>query len=247
MFCYTLVIETISIKSYEKVKCKKCGTQTRKLNLARRRKRCTVGRLSCTKCPNFSTTSQADLSYHIARKHPRVWAKNTYKCKTCLEDFFGSYALRKHRSSQHGLPKRTSSLHMDTLLEDIDDAELKVELISCNHLFVDSELEKGKHCVFNIALLSYSYSCVNENLDHVLNQLNCGAKVNLAVGFVLKNFEKALERVDTVLLRKSVRLWRGLNSCVPRMIWPTWKINCRTNLVLIFAQEKEWSLKGVFF
>ena len=172
-----------------KVTCENCGTQTKKLNLARHKKRCSVGTLYCTKSTNFSTTSQADLNYHIAKKYPRVRAKNTQKCKICLEKFSGFYALRKHSGSQHGNSIKTSNLDMDTLLEGIDDAELKEELNACNHFLVDSELEKGRHCVFNFAMSSFNNSFLNDKLDHVINQLKCAAKVNLAFGFVLKNIE----------------------------------------------------------
>ena len=78
---------------------------------------------------------------------------------------------------------------MDTLSEYIDDAELKNELISCNHFLEDSELEKGRHGVFNFAISSFNNSFLNDKVDHVFNQLKCLTKVNLAFGFVLKNIE----------------------------------------------------------
>ena len=177
------------IKRNEKVTCENCGTQTTKPNLARHKKRCSVWTLYCTKCPNFPTTSQADMNYHIATKHPRVRPKNTYKCKICLEEFSGFYALRKNRSSQHGIPIRTSNLDMDTLLENIDGAELKDEPNSYNHFLVDLELGKGRHCVFNFGMSYFNNSFLNEKLDHVSNQLKYAAKINLAFRFVLKNIE----------------------------------------------------------
>ena len=82
-----------------------------------------------------------------------------------------------------------SNLDNDTLPEGIDDAELKGELNSCNHFLVDSEPEKGRHCVFNFAMSSFNNSFLYKKLDHVFNQLKCAAKVNLAFGFVLKKFE----------------------------------------------------------
>ena len=89
----------------------------------------------------FRKTFQADLNYDNAKKHPIVRAKNT-KCKICLEEFSGFYALRKHRNSQHGIAIKISNLDMDNLAENIDDADLKEELTSCNQFLVDSELEK---------------------------------------------------------------------------------------------------------
>ena len=78
---------------------------------------------------------------------------------------------------------------MDTLLEDIDDVELIEKPNSCNHFFVDSELEKGRHCVLNFAMSSFNNSFLNEKWDHVFNKPKCAAKINLAFEFVLKNIE----------------------------------------------------------
>ena len=158
-----------SLNRNKNVICENCDTQTTKLNYARPKKSCSVGTLFCTKCPKLSTTSQADLNYHIAKKHARVQAKKNYECNFCLEEFCGFYALRKHRSSQHGMPIRTSVLDMDALLEDIDDAELKEELSSCNYFVVDSELEKGRHCVFGFAKSSSNNSFLNKKLVHTFN------------------------------------------------------------------------------
>ena len=154
-----------------------------------RRGRYSAGAFYCTKGPNFSKTTQAVLIHHIAEKHPRVRAKNTYKCEYCLEEFYGFYGLWKHKNSQHGLPKSTSNLDLDILLEDINDAELREELNSCNHFLVDSELEKRIYCVFDFATSSFDDSFLKENLDQVFNQLKRAAKVNLAFGFVLKTIE----------------------------------------------------------
>ena len=38
-------------------------------NIERHKKICSAGTLYCTNCPNFSTKSQNDLNYHIAKKH----------------------------------------------------------------------------------------------------------------------------------------------------------------------------------
>ena len=90
-----------SLKRYEKVTCEKCGTQTTKVNLARHKKRCSAGTLYCTQCPNFSTKSQNDLNYHIAKKHSAPKLDITIKCKLCFQEFPGFYALRQHRNTQH--------------------------------------------------------------------------------------------------------------------------------------------------
>ena len=81
---------------------------------------------------------------------------------------------------------------MDTFLEDIEDAEMKEELISCNLFLIVSELEKERHGVVHFVMSCFNSSFLHEKLDHVFNQLKCAAKVHLVCGFVLKNIENEL-------------------------------------------------------
>ena len=53
---------------------------------------------------------------------------------------------------------------------------------------------KGRHFVFNFAILSFNNSICNEKLNHVFNHFKYAAKANLAFGFVLKNIEDGLCR-----------------------------------------------------
>ena len=91
-----------SLNRYEKVTCENCGTQTTKPNLARHKKKCSAGTLHCSHCPNFSTTLQNDLIYHIAKKHSAAEPDITFKCKLCYAELPGFYALSQHRNTQHG-------------------------------------------------------------------------------------------------------------------------------------------------
>ena len=72
LICQTPNIEMPSLNRNEKVTCENCGTQTTKLNLARHKKSYSAGTLYCTHCPNFSTKSQSDLNYPIAKKHSHL-------------------------------------------------------------------------------------------------------------------------------------------------------------------------------
>ena len=101
-FCLTLFTQTPSLNRYERAKCENRSTQTTQPNLARHKKRCSIGPLYYTECPNFSTLSQDDLKYHIAKKHsvPRPSIAN--KCKLCHAEFPGLCALRQHKDFQHG-------------------------------------------------------------------------------------------------------------------------------------------------
>ena len=103
LLCQTPIIEMPSFNRNEKVTCENCGTQAAKLNLPRHKKRCSVGTLYCTQCPNFSTKSQDDLNYHFARKHSAPKPDVIFKCKLGYQEFPGFYALRQHRNTQHGM------------------------------------------------------------------------------------------------------------------------------------------------
>ena len=92
-----------SLNRYEKVSCEKCRTQTTKLNLARHRKSCSTGTLYCTQCPNFSTKSQNDLNYQIAKKQSAPKLDVTFKCKLFYPEFPGFYASHQHKNTQHGM------------------------------------------------------------------------------------------------------------------------------------------------
>ena len=106
-----------------------------------------------------------------------------------MEEYSGFYAVPKDTCSQHGIPIKISNLDKDTLLEDINDTELKEQFNSCKHFLVDSEIGKGTHSLFNFAMSASNNSFLKEKKDHVYSQLKSAAKVNLAFGFVLKNNE----------------------------------------------------------
>ena len=74
-------------------------------------------------------------------------------------------------------------------MEDVDDQSFREELQSCRHFLVDSEIQKGRHSVFNFAVNNLTAQVIEEKLDRVLDKLKCVAKLNLALGFILKNIE----------------------------------------------------------
>ena len=155
IFCYNSIyllsdsdllhylLEMPALDRNAKVACDNCATLVSKQNLAKHKKKCSVGTLYCSKCSNFSTKSQKVLNYHIAKKHGTSKPKTTHTCKVCKEEFAGFYALRQHKSKMHGLKvKKTDS---SSLVNDIDDDSLKEELLACEHFLVDSEFERGRH------------------------------------------------------------------------------------------------------
>ena len=185
-----------SLNRYEKVTCENCGTQTTKLKLARHKKSCSAGTLYCTRCPNFSTKSQNDLNYHIAKKHSAPKPAITFKCKLCFPEFPGFYALRQYRNTQHGMQigSRTRDMDVGHIVGDVEDHRLREELRSCQHFLVDSELERARHKVFKYAVENLNKTIVNEKLHHFFHNLKCAAKGNLSFGFILKNIEDGTYR-----------------------------------------------------
>ena len=78
---------------------------------------------------------------------------------------------------------------MRSLADAGDDKSLEEELQSCRHFLVDSEIQKGTHSVFNFVVNNLTAQVMEEKLDRVLDKLKCAAKLNLALGFTLKNIE----------------------------------------------------------
>ena len=171
------------------VTCGNCGTSVTKNQLFQHKSRCIGGTLYCAICFNFFTKSRDDLYYQIAKKHAIPREKITHKCNFYFEEFSGFYALRQHKTNEHGIRVESPEFYVNNLVED-DEADLKEELQACQNFLVDSELENGRHRVFSFAMSTSDNSLINKKLDLVFKGLKCAAKVNLAFGFVLENVEE---------------------------------------------------------
>ena len=181
----------------EKINRKHCGTQVTRNNIVRHKKRCSVGTLFCTQCPNFSTLPQDDLIYHVAKKHNVPRHSITYNCKLCHAEFPSFYALRQHKDAQPAtqIGFGASSIDVKEIVGDVDDQSLRVKLASRKNFFTDTKMENGRHRVFNFAMSSFDIPLLNDKLDYVFEEpTKCAAKVNLAFGFVLKNIEDGMCR-----------------------------------------------------
>ena len=111
----------------DKLACNNCGTLVSKKNLTRHKKRCSAGTVFCSQCANYSTKSQNDLNYHIAKKQGPPKSAIAHVCMVCKEKFTGFYALRQHKSQVHGHTLKTST-DSSPLPNDVDDDNLKEEL-----------------------------------------------------------------------------------------------------------------------
>ena len=83
---------------------------------------------------------------------------------------------------------------MEDIVGDFDDQSLREQLESCKYFLTDTEMENGRHRVFNFAMSSFDISLLNDKLDYVFQEVKCAAKVNFAIRFVLKNIEDGMCR-----------------------------------------------------
>ena len=180
----------------KKVACEHCGTQVTRINLSRNKKGCSIGTPYCTQCPNFSTSSQDDLNYHVAKKHCVPRPSITYKFERCHAEFPGFYSLCQHKNTQHRTQTGfgASNFDVEDIVGDVDDQNLREHLESCKHFLTDTEMENGRHRVFNFVMSSLDITLLEDKLDYVFKELKCAAKVNLAFGLVLKNIEDGMCR-----------------------------------------------------
>ena len=72
---------------------------------------------------------------------------------------------------------------------DNDSESLKEELAACQHLLDDMHAEHGRQEVFNFSLSNLDIKEINEKLNKFLANLNCAAKINIALWFLLQNIE----------------------------------------------------------
>ena len=242
----------------EKITCDNCGTQSTKRNTVRQKTRCSARTFRCTQCRNFSTTSQADLKYHIAKKQTTPRVKFTHKRKFCAIAFSGFYALRKHKTNEHGIQKKSTEIDVNNLLED-NDAHRREKLQACEHFLVDSKLEKGRRRVFNFDMSTFDNSLINKKLDFLIKELKCAIKFNLAFEFVLKNVENASCRCfyahqnitvmetpklectpdDTISLKEKLQKMDIVDLCTPEKANTKWKFYKLTNLTVFAGVIKD--------
>ena len=175
----------------KKVTCDNCGIQTTKLNLARQERRCSIGTSYRSQSPSFSTKSQEELKYHFARKHSAPKPSVTFQCELFCQEFPGTYALLRHKNTQHGFSINTANVDPNDIMNAVDDANLLEELRSCQHFFVDSQLDCARHQVFNCAIGSLKTKILDEKFDHFFNNLKSAAKMDPTFRFIPRNIEDA--------------------------------------------------------
>ena len=177
------------------------------------------------------------------------------------------FALRQHKNSQHGtqIGFGASNIRVKDIVGDVDDQRLREELESCKHFLTDTEVENGRHRVFNFAISSFDLALLNDKLDYVFKELKCAAKVNLAFGFVLKDIEDGLCRYfyaqenNTVMERSKLVCTQAdmtnlkdrkqkmyfVDVCTRERSNTKWKFHKLTNLTILLRYSKmyPWVVK----
>ena len=134
------------------------------------------------------------MNYHIAKKHAPSSSKQSRVCSSCEKDLSSYYSLQEHRRKEHGAKQRKPSDTVADLNKIVEEEgeegeRLKEELSACQHFLVNTEMENGRHKVFNFQMPKLDTKIINEKLEEVFNKLNSAAKINIALGSVLRNIE----------------------------------------------------------
>ena len=186
---YSVYYKNASPYTANKVTCEHCGNKVTRNDFVRHKKRCSAGTLYCTQSRNFSTLSQGYLNYHVARKHSVPKHSISYKFKLCHAECLGFFALRQHKNTPHGTQIGFGAGNIDVrdIVGHVHDQSLGDELESFKHFLTETEMENGRHRVFNFAMSSFDIPLLNDKLDYVIKEMKCAAKVNLAFEFNQKN------------------------------------------------------------
>ena len=175
----------------------------------------------------------------------------------CHAEFPGFYALRQHKNTQHGkqIGFGASNIDVENIMGDADDQSLREELQSCRDFLVDYEIQKGRHSVFNFAVNNLTAQVIEEKLDRVLDKLKYVAKLNLALGFILKNIEDGKFRFfyahenntlleqsklvsnkdDMTKLKEILKKTDVIESCTKERSNTKWRFFKLTNLTIFAA------------
>ena len=136
------------------------------------------------------------MNYHLAKYHAPKDVKLSTVCTVCLEEFPSFFSLRQHKRRKHGTSIKVGTISSEKLKEvleseelDQNNEQLQQELSACQHFFDDTEMENGRHRMFNSRLSKLDLNEINEKLKEVFEKLNCAAKVNLALGFILRSVD----------------------------------------------------------
>ena len=251
-----------SLNRNKKVQCGDCGNLYVRAHAARHRKNCVRGVISCSECMYF-TYNQQEMNYHVAKKHAPSTSKQSKVCSSFEQEFPSYYSLHEHRRKEHGAKQRKPSdtvADLNKIVEEEgeDGEKLKEELSACQHFLVDTEMENGRHKVFNFQMSKLDTKIINEKLEEVFNKLDSAAKINTALGFVLRNvetgeyryyyahenntlFEKShllCTKADLITIQGKVEKFDIVEQCTQERQNTKWRFKLITNVTIFAALLK---------
>ena len=105
-----------------------------------------------------------------------------FVCSFFEQEFPSYYSLQQYRRKEHGAKQWRPSdtvADLNKIVEELgeDGEKLKGELSACQHFLVDTEMENGRHKVFNLQMLKLDTKIINEKLEEVFNKLDSAAKI----------------------------------------------------------------------
>ena len=132
----------------------------------------------------------AEMNFQSSKKHAKSTPKST-KCVSCEKEVPRYYSLQQHHKKDHGLKASDSAADLNKIFENEEDSDqLQDELNACQHFLTDTEVENGRHKLFNFQNSKLDLYLVNEKLNQVFEKLDFAAKINnVALTFVLRNIE----------------------------------------------------------
>ena len=172
---------------------------------------------------------------------------------------FMLYVNTKTLNMDHKWGSERKKIDVEDIVGDVDDQSLREELESCKHFLTDTELESGRHRVFNFAMSFLDMFLLNDKLDYVFKELKRAAKVNLAFGFVRKNIEDGMCRyfyahenntimersklvctqTDMTNLKDRMQKMDIVDICTRERVNTKWKIYKLTNLTIFASLLKD--------
>ena len=208
--------------------------------------RCSIGTLFYTQCPNFSTLPLDDLNYHVAKKHSVSRSSITYKCQLCHPKFpaFMLYVNTKTLDMEHKLVSERAILMWRTQWEmwTIKVWEKYWNLANTFWQILKWRMEDAESST--LPCLPSTFLCSTINWIMYSKNWNVLQKLTLRLDSFWKTLR--MECVDTFTLTKTILIWKELNLSLHKLLWLTWKTECRKRILLIFVPEKEPIQSGNF-
>ena len=159
--------------------------------------------------------------FHVAKKHAPSTSKQSTVCSSCEQEFPSYYSLQQHRRKEHGTKQRKPSdtvADLNKIVEEEgeDGVKLKEELSACQHFLVDTEMENGRHKVFNFQMSKLDTKIINEKLEEVFNKLDSAVKSKLLLD--LFSVMSKRENIGIIMHTKTILCSKNRIYCVLKRI-----------------------------